>query len=173
MLALSRDVSRMRAMGTCGGHWAHSPGHSLTLHATDPPPMKGITLTQSEGQQMNSPGITTHKTDTTPLEVLWKEGWLWKHSKLKRSWKMFLVSSWCRKGPNLVSYAGTDMRSGIIIITAININVWIPLLSTYLDDFIMGSLQVWLVSGFQNKIASSNLDFLDEMPLASSRDQFS
>lgn len=78
-----------------------------------------------------------------------------------------------RKGAGLVSQARTEIGSGVIIITAININVWIPLLSTHLDDLIMGSLQVWLVKCFQNKIASSNLDFLDEMPPASSSDRLS
>ena len=55
---------------------------------------------------------------------------------------MFSVSSWHRKGPGLVSQAGSEMGSDIIIITSININVWIPLLSTHLDDLIIGSLQV-------------------------------
>lgn len=55
------------------------------------------------------------------------------------------VFSWHRKEPRLVPQGEPERGSGIIIISAINIDAWIPHLSTHLDDLIMGSLQAWLV----------------------------
>ena len=64
-----------RALGSPPRPLTHPPCHW-------PTPVKGITLTQSEGQQMNSPGMTRQQNWHHSLQVSWKEGWLWKHSAL-------------------------------------------------------------------------------------------
>lgn len=151
----------------CGGHLSSLPRPLTHPPCHWPTPQWKVSpcSLQGEGQQMNSPGMTRQQNQA-PL--------YWKYTEKRLIVKtcelrlflenvLGLLLVWERAQPGFI---GRDQHaSGIIIITAI-INVWIPLLSTYLDDFIMGSLQVWLVSGFQNKTASSNLDFLSETPLA-------
>lgn len=163
------------------GHWGlwvlgSPPYHSLThLPITYPPPVRGVITLDTKWFSMDAVTRNDQTAEWTHLCLKYteKKASCDNTASLQCPWKMFSVSSRHREGPSLVSQAGTEMGSGIIIITTMNINAWIPLLSTHLDDLLMGSLQVWRVKGFQNKIASSNLAFLDEMPLASSYDQLS